>query len=159
MSTQSPDDKISSPPPGRWRTVISILIIVYLVWQIALPLSYYAGFREGIYDERFSWRMFSNVGLRECEVEVVEHRVHSHREFSRKLNLRGILYYGWISRMDKNVTGAQKKFLLRRCTEGPDSVRSVELIRSCKSVTGKALTPQRTVLDCRTVEFTEYGMQ
>ena len=43
------------------------LVTAFLVLQFLLPLSYYT-VREDAYDERFSWRMFSDVRMLKCKV-------------------------------------------------------------------------------------------
>jgi len=63
-------ETLSSPPKGRVRLFVSFFIVAYLLWQLALPLSYYVG--DDKLDERFAWRMFSAFGIarRECWIEV-----------------------------------------------------------------------------------------
>ncbi len=51
-------------------TLRDILVTAFLVLQLALPLSYYT-VREDTYDERFSWRMFSDVRMLKCKVSFV----------------------------------------------------------------------------------------
>ena len=45
-------EPIASPPPGRPRVVVSLIIVLYLLWQVAVPISYYLG--DDVSDERFS---------------------------------------------------------------------------------------------------------
>lgn len=43
-----------------------VCIAVYLVVQLLLPLSYYT-VRDDRFDERFSWRMFSDIRMLKCQ--------------------------------------------------------------------------------------------
>jgi hypothetical protein len=66
-----------STPSRRARIIISVFIVSWLAWQVAVPLSYYAG--DNVDDERFSWRMFSGVWLlqKSCTASVSEVRSQS----------------------------------------------------------------------------------
>lgn len=48
-------------------TLRDALISAFLVLQLLLPLAYYT-VRDDPYDERFSWRMFSDVRMVKCQV-------------------------------------------------------------------------------------------
>ena len=52
----------AKPPHGaQWSPIMAL---VWVVIQIAVPLSYYVAGRE--FDERFAWRMFSDVRQVRC---------------------------------------------------------------------------------------------
>ncbi len=44
-----------------------VFIGLFLIVQLALPLSYYLG--DDRYDERFAWRMFSDVRMVRCRAD------------------------------------------------------------------------------------------
>jgi hypothetical protein len=55
---------VSGWPPGR---SVSLFIAGWILLQLALPLSYYLG--DDPYDERFAWRMYSDVRAVRCKLE------------------------------------------------------------------------------------------
>lgn len=62
-------DALEPPNPQR-RILRHALIAAVLVFQILLPLRYYVG--DDLFDERFSWRMFSPIRMVDCEVDWFE---------------------------------------------------------------------------------------
>lgn len=54
-------------PRGRW---VMIFVSVFLLAQLLLPLRYYLGSQTT--DERFAWRMFSSVKMRDTQATLYE---------------------------------------------------------------------------------------
>lgn len=155
MKHETGEDSISSPPPGRLRLLVSIFIIMFIIWQIVLPLNYYTGVDPDIYDERFSWRMFSTLRMQPCSFDVDEVITDPDgRTVTRKVDMEKSLDRIWITQFGKNVSEVVKKFLEKRCESHP-WITSVNYTRSCRSPNGESFLPSdRTKLDCTTGEFT-----
>ena len=68
-----PDTELIHPPPrGRARCLVSAFIVALVLGQIAVPASYHVTANPS--EERFAWRMFSDVWWyhKTCQVSLVE---------------------------------------------------------------------------------------
>jgi hypothetical protein len=147
---------LASAPPGPARAIISVFIIAWLVWQLAVPLSYYLG--DNVDDERFAWRMFSGVWLlqKSCTASVTEVRSQSAADARgiRKVNLDRTLHSTWVGQLKKkNRPLVVEKFLRTRC-DGDPSVTEVEYTRTCSAAPHARIPPTTLRFDCRAGEFT-----
>lgn len=130
--------------------VTTVFIVSWLVWQLALPLSYY--FSEDVSDERFSWRMFSGLWLlhKTCRASVTESLVLSGAEGARSvrpLDLARTLYVSWVGALGWQRP-LMEKFLRTRCRHDP-SVVEVELSRTCPAADPSRLPSATLRMDCR----------
>ena len=116
------------------------LIALFLAYHVGMPLTYYLSAR--VYDERFSWRMFSTVRLQECDVEVVE------REGQREqpVNLERDIQAAWVGVLKRLRPAVVEKYLRRRCERS--HAREVTLRGHCVGTDGQALPERRFVLTC-----------
>ena len=126
-------DPIASPPPGRGRRIASAAIALWLLGQLALPISYYAG--ESLADERFAWRMFSSVSVfgGQCAlsvVETVEAPGTAGGRMTREPALADVLHPAWVVHMRRGRQSVIDRFLSWRCRHDP-SIVEVEVRRSC----------------------------
>ena len=128
-------ETIASPPPGRVRAIISVFIVVYFVWQLALPITYYLG--DDVNDERFSWRMFSAIWHfhHTCTVSVME--IESvlvpgpgNTPLVRQLDLDRTVHQAWITLLNRNQPLVVEKFLQTRC-QSDQRVAEVQYSRRC----------------------------
>src|SRR5438477_6595214 len=101
------------------RAASNGFIAAFLLYQIAMPLRYYA--RGGGYDERFSWRMFSTVRMQKCTVRVRETAKPDDggEARERSVNLNHELQIAWIGMLERDRPQVVRKFLARRCQQ-PD---------------------------------------
>lgn len=53
--------------PLKWK---QILLILFIGSQIFIPLLYYLPWNKNIYDERFSWRMFSVTQQKDVQLDI-----------------------------------------------------------------------------------------
>ena len=132
-SAGPPPDPIASPPPGRGRRIASAAIALWLVGQLALPISYYAG--QSLADERFAWRMFSSVSVfgGQCVlsvVETVEAPGSAAGRMAREPALAQVLHPAWVVHMRRGRQSVIDGFLAWRCRHDP-SIVDVEVRRSC----------------------------
>jgi hypothetical protein len=135
-----------APPqqqPPRARGLENAFIAGFLALQIAMPLSYYLGGRG--YDERFSWRMFSTLRLRDCTVRVLEQS----REGAppQPVALEQDVQASWVRLLERQRTAVIDKYLARRCRRG--DVWQVEYVRTCQDTDGRALPPITQQLRCQ----------
>jgi len=125
-------------PPAFARNVLLWLV---LLLQIALPSSYYL-WRVDREDERFAWRMFSEVRFRSCSVEVSERSPGG----ERPVVLSEALHASWIGALRRGRKRVIERFLASRCL-GPDVTAST-LVRSCRKVDGRRGASQSFQYSC-----------
>jgi hypothetical protein len=131
---------MSSPSTAKRRRE-NWTIAAILAFQIAMPLSYYLSGRA--YDERFSWRMFSTLRLRDCKVQVTEH-LSSGR--TRNVNIERDVHVAWLRLLERMRSAVIDAYLERRCEI--EGVTSVEFICRCHDTDGTALPPMERSLRC-----------
>jgi hypothetical protein len=135
-----------------------VFIVLYLLWQIAVPLSYYVG--GDVDEERFSWRMISGVWLlhRTCALSVSESVAATGAggvsSESRQLNLERTLHASLILQLRRNQRPVVEKFLRTRCESDP-SVTGVKFNRTC--AVGSRMPPVHLQFDCRSRTLAETG--
>lgn len=118
----------------------ALLWLVLLV-QIALPTSYYL-WRADREDERFAWRMFSEIRFRACTVEVSERRASG----ERPVVLSEALHASWIGALRRGRERVIERFLASRCAG--TGVTASSLVRSCREVDGQRGARQRFEYAC-----------
>jgi hypothetical protein len=135
----------------RTRRRENLVIAAILAFQILMPLSYYLGDR--MYDERFSWRMFSTLRLRDCKVEVKEHVSSSGASRTRTVNVERDVHVAWLRLLERMRSAVIDEYLARRCTS-PD-VTSVDFTCRCKDTDGRALAPMERSVRCDAAHSSE----
>jgi hypothetical protein len=128
-------------PTGRGRTVAYVVIGVAIALQLLVPLRYYLG--DDPYDERFSWRMFSEVRVVSCRAEAFETARAGHR---REVPLMQVIHEAWKTTLERNRETVVHAFLRRRCEDS--ATRRVELTNHCVSAAGRELPPLTWSIDC-----------
>ena len=127
-----PPDPIASPHPGRARAIASAVIALWVLCQVALPVSYYLG--DSLAEERFAWRMFSSVSVfgGQCVLSVVETIASpaGGERTARELNLDLVVHPAWGIHLRRGRRIAIDRFLAWRCQQDP-SIVQIELRRSC----------------------------
>lgn len=134
----------SPPPDPRRRRLANLFIGGFLALQIAVPASYYLSERSD--DERFSWRMFSTLRLRDCKVKVTEYPRAGGA--ARPVPIEQDVHVAWLRLMERMRGAVVDKYLRRRCER--EAVLRVELVRTCRDTDGRALDPAVRGLDCST---------
>jgi len=118
-----------------WRRTASLGLWALVVLQVAIPCSYYAGLREPD-DERFAWRMFSAVRVRNCRVRVV-------RGGSEAPSPVAGLHSSWVRAMERGRSAVIARYLRDRCT-----VEATSLERRCRDAAGHPLPTLTYRYDC-----------
>jgi hypothetical protein len=134
----------AAPPP---RGLQNAFIALFLALQIGVPLHYYLGERD--YDERFSWRMFSTLRLRDCAVHVIE-TPRGAGGGSREVAIERDVHVAWLRLLERMRGPVVDKYLRRRCELA--AIERVEYVRTCKDTDGTELSPARRSLDCAQAE-------
>ena len=145
-----PQGALNAPPAGNDRIVALLALGVWIAIMVAVPLRYYAG--GDVYDERFSWRMFSAVRVQQCSLsarEVVDGR-------ERPISLMEVLPAPWVSLLERNRPAVLRRFLTWRCASEaqPSEVR---LTHTCQDASGDPLPPLERAMDCETRALEESG--
>jgi hypothetical protein len=127
----------------------NIFIIAYLAMQILLPLRYYVG--DDLFDERFSWRMFSPIRMVQCQVAWSEER----HGVNVPIQLREEVGVAWIGLMKRARVGVIDGFAKARCAEmrrqNPEPVVHVDI--QCMHPDGEMRRPvELTENLCETVQ-------
>jgi hypothetical protein len=135
--------KIVRRRPGRpfWAGRSPAWLWLVVVLQLAIPASYYLRGTDPE-DERFAWRMFSDVRLRRCEL-VAEETVAGKQ---RSIVLERELHASWLGALRRGRKPVIDRFLKRHCVHHP--VAAVLLVRRCSEVDGQTLPERRYRLDC-----------
>lgn len=127
------------------RRIENLIICAVLSFEILTPLSYYVGARG--YDERFSWRMFSTLRLRDCKVRVTETtRAGSARDVAIERDVQ----LAWLRLLERMRWAVVNHYLRRRCDLLP--IERVEYLSTCHDTDGKALPPIHRTLYCNESE-------
>jgi len=130
-----------APPSASPALARNLLLWLVLLLQIALPSSYYL-WRVDREDERFAWRMFSEVRFRSCSVEVSEQSPVG----ERPVVLSEALHASWIGALRRGRERVIERFLASRCAR-PDVTAST-LLRNCREVDGQRGPSQRFHYAC-----------
>jgi hypothetical protein len=138
-TTPQPSVPTATPP----RRLQNTFIAVFLAVQIGVPLHYYLS--EPDYDERFSWRMFSTLRLRDCAVHVTE-TPRDAGGVSREVAIERDVHVAWLRLLERMRGPVVDKYLRRRCELA--AIERVEYVRTCKDTDGTELSPTRRNLDC-----------
>ncbi len=93
------------------------LVVAFLLVQLVLPLHYYT-VREDRFDERFSWRMFSDIRMIKCQA--------SFHQAGRPIKLSGEFHMAWntlVGRGRGDVIDAVGQELCDTAGEDPVTLR------------------------------------
>jgi len=150
----SPGDRPLTPPPaGARRTAVLAFVGAYLALVLLTPLRYYLG--DDPYDERFAWRMFSDVRLRACTTELVETVAEGGTLHERRPPLEGIVHFSWREMLARNRRAVVVALLEARC-EGEDVVEA-RIVNTCQSSAGEPLPTREYRLECASGALTAPG--
>jgi len=144
-SAAPPDPPAPDATPPARRRWQNAFIAVFLGYQLVAPLDYYLG--EQGYDERFSWRMFSNVRMHECTLTLSDSVESGGAVSEREIDAQRELHVAWFNILNRYRPAVVEKFLASRC-EKPDVTMAVAL-RRCTDTDGTALPVQRAEYDCK----------
>jgi hypothetical protein len=134
MASEHPH-QVSTRTPARKR-LENALIALFLVFQIGVPLHYYLAERS--YDERFSWRMFSTLRLRDCKIRVTETLDDAARTV-RDVTVQQDVQVAWVRLLERMRSAVIERYLARRC--GTPHVQSVHYESDCEDTDGQPLPP------------------
>jgi hypothetical protein len=135
----------AAPDATRARPVALAFIGLFLLFQIAMPLTYYLGGRGP--DERFSWRMFSSVRMQKCSVRVDETAAGE----ERAVDLDREVQVAWVGMLERYRPAVVEKLLQRRCERAQAS--EVRFVRRCVETDGSKAPVLTVALDCQAGEF------
>ena len=144
-------ETLSSPHPGRGRLFVSFFIVVYLLWQLALPFSYYVG--DDKLDERFAWRMFSAFGhaRKRCRIDVRPFPTSPEQRHPADQKLFMVTLDNWGSLLRKNPKPVVDKLLRTQCEISP-WMDEILLVRKCPQDWGPKRLSGYLRLNCKTGE-------
>jgi hypothetical protein len=136
----------TSTPRRRYENWIVALVLSF---EVITPLTYYLGARG--YDERFSWRMFSTLRLRDCKVHVTE--TPRDGSAAREVAVERDVQLAWLRLLERMRTAVVERYLQRRCAGG--EMAQVAFECTCNDTDGRALPPTRRTLLCDEAGSTE----
>ena len=130
---------LNEVPSAVKRKLIALGIVVFLLSQILIPMSYYFGSEPT--SERFSWRMFSSIDLSTWDTHVIAMVEQNGKLVEQEVPIHASLQETYV----KSVQRAQFDIVeayLRKLTE-QDSVREVRFEAQGKFPSGKLMDPIR----------------
>jgi hypothetical protein len=133
--------------PAR-RPYAIALLVCFVLLHVATPLSYYAS--DDVYDERFAWRMFSQVREQQCSIDARE----TVSGFVRPIALQSVLPAPWVALLARNRPAVMRRFLDWRCASDAHPT-DVRLATTCRTVTREALPTVHRTLTCATHAYEE----
>lgn len=137
---------IVSAPEGAWRKRLPFLGLLWALLMLLVPLRYYLS--DDVYDERFSWRMFSAVRVQSCQAELRETRYAS----ERALPLMEVLPAPWAALLERNRVAVIDSVLRWRCER--EGVTRVRFRNTCRDASGQPLPTTSRELECASGEIT-----
>lgn len=151
MSEKATEAAATSHASTAARRSANVLIAAVLAYHVGMPLTYYLS--ERMYDERFSWRMFSTVRLHECQVAVTETVSSGGQELERPVELATDLQAAWVGVLERMRPSVIEKYLARRCDRA--GTGRATLVGRCLDTDGTWLPEQRFVMDCHARTLTQ----
>ncbi|HUF75145.1 MAG TPA: hypothetical protein VMM35_02660, partial [Longimicrobiales bacterium] len=129
IADPEPKEPVVAPPATpRARTWIVAGVAVLLLVQSVVPLRYYLG--DDLFDERFSWRMFSAVRVYSCDLNAFETR----EGHERPTPLMSTIHVAWITTMRRGREGVIRRYLRWRCEQ--EGVEAARVINRCTTPEG-----------------------
>lgn len=107
---------------------ITAFIHVFLVIQIALPISYYSC-RADPHDERFAWRMFSPMRMARCRTTFT---VGDDR---KPVRMSSRFHEAWLTVAQRGRRDVVLAMARKLCADNPGQPVRVEMV--CASVAGE----------------------
>ncbi len=137
-----PADRVEGAGKLRW---ITIGAVVFLLAQAVIPLRYYFG--SDPYDERFAWRMFSDIRMQQCRVSATETAGGS----EHVVPLMRTIHVAWITTLERNRSAVVRRYLRWRCEQ--EGVTSARLTTNCVTPDGRPVPPLVRTIDCASGEI------
>ena len=155
MSEKATEAGVGSTASSAARKAANALIVVVLAYHVGMPLTYYLSGR--VYDERFSWRMFSTVRLHQCEVAVTETVPSGGQQLERPVQLAADLQSAWVGVLERMRPSVIEKYLARRCELA--GATTAMLVGRCLDTDGTWLPEQRFTMECEDRAFSQEQRQ
>lgn len=124
-----------------------ILIGAILALHILLPLSYYT-FRSDIFDERFAWRMFSDVRQMKCRASAFREDAAGRKT---RLAPHQDIQVAWFNLMKRNRAPVIEKYLSRMCEK--DDAEKAFVTTQCARVRDAKRISRRYIRSCESGDF------
>lgn len=136
-------------PPKEPRTrhwIVGGVALIVLV-QALVPLRYYLG--DDLFDERFSWRMFSAVRVYRCDLSALETRDGA----ERPTRLISTIHVAWINTMRRGREAVIHRYLEWRCDQ--EGVEAARVVNRCTTPEGNRVPDLVRTIDCESGEISE----
>lgn len=138
---------IEPPEAPRTRSLIIAGVAVLFVIQAVVPLRYYLG--DDLFDERFSWRMFSAVRVYSCDLSAFETRAG----VERPTRLMSTIHVAWITTMRRGREAVLRRYLRWRCDQ--EGVEAARVVNRCTTPEGNRVPDLVRAIDCDTGDIRE----
>ena len=147
------DQQLVNPAPmGQTQRLANAVILILLLYQMIVPLEYYYRWNFGTddeADERFSWRFFSSVSLRQCDYSFSDRLEEGLEPEHRPIPLQSIVELGSVKKFVRsNHRKTVEKLLRWRCDH--PGVAEVSYSRTGTAPDGSPLDPVHLIIDRRT---------
>ncbi|MCE9590274.1 MAG: hypothetical protein K8S99_07100 [Planctomycetes bacterium] len=132
---------VARTPDALQRRWIGVAVALFLLAQLLLPLRYYLS--PPTSDERFAWRMFSSVRMRDCTARLYETIERDGKTIEEPVPPATLAH--WRDLLDGNrpeVVEAVMRSFRRR-----PGVRAVRFELKCRGVDGRELPTEGWVME------------
>jgi len=143
--------RVPTPETPNHRRAIGVGVAVALLAQIAIPSTYY--FSEDRFDERFAWRMFSDVRVYTCRLGAYDVQDGQRTP----VRLPSVIHVAWINTMRRSREGVLQRYLTWRCET--EEIDGAQIVNQCRTPENEAVPPVVRALECGTGEITAVGVE
>jgi len=143
--------RVEPPEDSKRRLLISCAVAAVLIAEIAIPATYYFG--DDRFDERFAWRMFSDVRVYQCQLGAYD--IHDGR--GTPVNLPSTVHVAWINTMRRSREDVLQRFLRWRCEDAV--VDGVRIVNQCRTPEGESVPPVVREIECTTGHITSVEVE
>lgn len=142
MAASDDATTINQPPTSSARKLIAVGIVLFLLSQILIPMSYYL--RNEPTSERFAWRMFSSIDLSTWDTKVIALVEQNGKLMELEVPIHASLQETYVKTVQRAQFDIVEPFM-RNLTE-QNGVREVRFEAQGKFPSGKLMAPIRLSL-------------
>ncbi len=132
--------RVEPPQSAARRRLIALAVAAALLAEVAIPATYYFG--DDRFDERFAWRMFSDVRVYRCQLGAYD--IDDGR--ATPVNLPATIHVAWINTMRRSREGVLRRYLRWRCDV--EDIDGARVVNQCRTPEGESVPRVVREIDC-----------
>ena len=130
----------ASPFAAQRHHLTTLFVVLVLATEVIVPCTYYFGADR--FDERFAWRMFSDVRVYRCQLSAFD----LHGEAATPVALGREVHVAWINTMRRSREGVLQRYLSWRCENA--EVDGARVINRCMTPEGESVPAVVRQISC-----------